>query len=69
VLEAAGSNFDHLAKATYYVSEDSSSQELNEFRPSVYNPERPPAASKAAVRGVGRAGRNVTVDMIAVIPK
>ncbi len=68
ILKKADSDVDHLAKATYYVADAEVSRELNEYRPKVYNPERPPAASKAAVRGVGRAGRTVTLDMIAVIP-
>lgn len=69
LLENSGGDFDHLAKATYYVSNDESSRELNEYRPSVYNPLRPPAASKAPVRGVGQAGKSLTLDMIAIIPQ
>ncbi len=69
LLRKTRSDFDHLAKATYYVATDSVSRELNEYRPGVYNPQRPPAASKAAVRGVGRSSRSITMDMIAVISK
>src|SRR5262245_21239072 len=59
VLKKAGSDFRHLAKATYYVSTDDASRKLNELRPKYYDPKRPPAASKAMVPGVGAAGRSV----------
>lgn len=66
VLKESGSDLRHLAKATYYVSDEESSRALNEIRPKLYDPARPPAASKAMVVGVGPAGRSVTLDMIAV---
>jgi enamine deaminase RidA (YjgF/YER057c/UK114 family) len=66
VLKKAGSDFDHMAKATYYCSTADASNQLNVQRPKLLNPERPPAASKAMVTGVGVAGKTVTVDMIAV---
>jgi enamine deaminase RidA (YjgF/YER057c/UK114 family) len=62
----AGSDLLHLAKATYYVADDVVSRQLNEIRPGYYNPMRPPAASKAPVRAVGRKGCTITLDMIAV---
>jgi len=68
VLRKAGSDFDHLAKATYYVTDEEASNQLNLIRPEFYPPQRPPAASKAKVRGVGREGGTVTLDMIAVVP-
>lgn len=61
-----GSDLQHLAKATYYCATDASSTKLNELRPRYYDPKRPPAASKAMVAGSGRAGRSLTIDMIAV---
>ena len=64
-LAAAGSDFRHLAKATYYVSDADTSAQLNQIRPTLYDAERPPAASKAPVKGVGLAGRTITIDMIA----
>jgi enamine deaminase RidA (YjgF/YER057c/UK114 family) len=66
ILEQAGSDFRHLVKATYYVSTDDASRKLNELRPRYYDAKRPPSASKAAVVGVGRAERGLTLDMIAV---
>lgn len=66
LLKATGSDFRHLAKATYYVSQDEPSRKLNELRPKYYAPNSPPAASKAQVRGVGKSGTGLTLDMIAV---
>lgn len=66
VLTEAGSDFHHLAKATYYVSQSDSSQKLNELRPKYYHPQSPPAASKAQVTGLGRPGIGLTLDMIAI---
>ncbi len=66
VLAKANSDFEHLAKATYYVSSDAASASLNKLRPGYYNPQRPPAASKAAVDSVGVPSLGLTMDMIAV---
>lgn len=66
VLSRSGSDFRHLAKATYYVADDDVSRALNSVRPDYYDPQRPPAASKAAVRGAGTPGARISVDMIAV---
>src|SRR5262249_3973720 len=66
LLDRAGSDLRHLAKATYYVSAEETSRALNELRPRCYGPRRPPAASKAMVPGVAREGRGTTLDMIAV---
>ena len=64
-LILAGSDIRHLAKATYYVSDSDASAQLNQIRPTVYDPARPPAASKALVKDVAFTGRTVTLDMIA----
>jgi enamine deaminase RidA (YjgF/YER057c/UK114 family) len=66
VLQEAGSDIRHLVKATYYVSDKAADDRINAIRPTIYDPERPPAASKLSVRGTGRAGRASTFDMIAV---
>ncbi|MCA9012035.1 MAG: RidA family protein [Planctomycetaceae bacterium] len=66
LLQPAGSDLRHLVKATYYVSDESVSAQLNAQRPNYYDPQRPPAASKAMVSGVGRHDRTLTMDMIAV---
>ena len=67
-LKIAGGDLRHLAKATYYCSDNEASEMLNRIRPEFYDPQRPPAASKAMVRGVAVADRSVTMDMIAVTP-
>ena len=51
---------------TYYVSSNAASSALNEIRPTLYDPKRPPAASKAAVRGIGLDLGELSVDLIAV---
>lgn len=66
LLHKTGSDLRHLVKATYYVSDDVADRKLNEIRPEFYDPQRPPAASKARVAGVGRAGQSITMDLIAV---
>ena len=55
----------NLAKATYYVTDDEVSKIHNEVRPKYYDPERPPAASKAMVAGCGDKAR-YAMDLIAV---
>jgi enamine deaminase RidA (YjgF/YER057c/UK114 family) len=65
LLEKTGSDFKNLAKATYYVTDDEVSKNHNEVRPKYYDPERPPAASKALVAGCGDKAR-YTMDLIAV---
>lgn len=66
VAKDAGSDMRHLAKATYYITNDDVGSKLNSLRPKYYDPKRPPAASKASVTGVGAAGCHITLDMIAV---
>jgi enamine deaminase RidA (YjgF/YER057c/UK114 family) len=66
ILEQTGSDMRHLVKATYYVSDDDAARWIDRTRPQVFDPLRPPAASKLMVHGVGHSGRTMTVDMIAV---
>lgn len=66
VLSQTDSDFRHLAKATYYVTDDDASKALNALRPQYYDPARPPAASKATVEGVAKSQCTITLDMIAV---
>lgn len=63
---AAGSDLQHLVKATYYVTDNDVSTWHNKLRPMFYDPARPPAASKAMVLGTGREKRTITWDLIAV---
>src|SRR5262249_10281404 len=69
LLKETGSDFRHLAKATYYVADEETSRKLNELRPNYYDPRRPPAASKAVVPGVASPGKTGPLDMIAVVPR
>jgi enamine deaminase RidA (YjgF/YER057c/UK114 family) len=64
-VHQARSDMRHLVKATYYVSDHDASKQLNVIRPKLYDPERPPAASKAMVPAVGVPNRSITIDMIA----
>jgi acetyl esterase/lipase len=64
-LKPTRSNLRHLAKATYYVADGDVSSQLNNIRPHYYDPKRPPAASKATVRGTGFTDRTIAVDLIA----
>lgn len=66
IVTEAGSDMQHLAKATYYVSENEISGDFGKIRQEYYNPQRPPAASKATVKSVGIPNRILLMDMIAV---
>ncbi|MFN0199577.1 MAG: Rid family hydrolase [Planctomycetaceae bacterium] len=65
-LHNSQSSLRHLVKATYYVSGNDSSTQLNALRPMYYDPKRPPSASKAPVQGVGFRARTLSIDLIAV---
>lgn len=69
IFKNTGSDFKHLVKATYYVGNDIHSAKLNEVRPKYYDPLRPPAASKAMVRNVGKSDAGISIDMIGVVIK
>jgi enamine deaminase RidA (YjgF/YER057c/UK114 family) len=66
VLDQTGSDLRHMAKATYYVCDDESARGMDRARLWLYDQDRPPAASKCMVHGVGQAGRTLTMDVIAV---
>lgn len=66
ILAKTGSDMLHLAKATYYVSDDDASRGLDQLRKEHYDRKRPPAASKVTVHAVGQTDRTLTIDMIAV---
>jgi enamine deaminase RidA (YjgF/YER057c/UK114 family) len=66
LLAGAQSDLSQLAKATYYVTDAEVGTRLNELRHDFYDPQRPPAASKALVKGVGLDRRRLTLDLIAV---
>ena len=66
VLNKAGSDPLHMAKASYYVTDDNSARFFDRTRSKFLDPRCPPAASKVNIHGVGLAGRTMTLDMIAV---
>ena len=66
ILAKTGSDMLHLAKATYYVSDDDASKGLDKLRREFFAPQRPPAASKVTVHAVGQPDRTLTIDVIAV---
>jgi len=65
-LKKTGGDVKHLAKATYYVAGVEAGKQLNVQRLNVYDPKRPPAASKAAVAETGRKDCGLLGDFIAV---
>jgi enamine deaminase RidA (YjgF/YER057c/UK114 family) len=67
ILRDTGCDMRHLAKATYYVSDNDASAKLNEIRPKYYDAQRPPAASKAMVPSVGMTERSIEIDVIGVV--
>ena len=69
MTKETGSDMRHLVKATYYVTNDADAEILAKLRYESYDPLRPPAASKAVVRGVGMSNRTMSLDMIAVTPQ
>lgn len=66
LLAKTGSDLRHMAKATYYVSDDDAARWVDRSRPKFLDPDRPPAASKVMIHGMGQRQRTMTVDMIAV---
>ena len=66
ILAKTGSDMRHMVKGTYYVCDDDASRWMDKTRPALFDPDRPPAASKVMVHGMGQAERTLTVDMIAV---
>jgi len=64
VLKETEGSMRHLLKATYYVTDEPTTAELSKVRMGVFDPRRPPAATKATVRSVG-PGRTLLMDMIA----
>jgi len=66
VLARAGGDLSHLAKGTYYVTDDGSAAGMDRVRLWRYDQATAPAASKCMVHGVGEAKRTMTLDMIAV---
>jgi len=66
VLEAAGSDFEHVAKATIYLIDMNDFAKANEVYASYFKGESKPARVTVAVAALPRAAR-VEIEMIAVV--
>ncbi|MES2378861.1 MAG: RidA family protein [Bacteroidota bacterium] len=66
LLQATGSDFTHLVKATYFHSDVDGSAALGVVRPKYYDPNRAPAATKAQLK-VMPLDKRVSVDMIGLV--
>jgi enamine deaminase RidA (YjgF/YER057c/UK114 family) len=66
ILGQTGSDLRHLARATYYACDDDAARGFDRVRLALFDPDRPPAASKLMVHGVGQSSRTLTMDMIVV---
>ena len=65
VLEAAGSSFGRVVKATIYLADMADFAAMNEVY-GRYFPEKPPARSTVAVRGLPK-GVAVEIDVVATV--
>lgn len=66
ILEKTGSDMNHLAKATYFMSSRDAIKSLGAVRRKHYDPQRPPAASGFLAGPSLFAGSWVNMDMIAI---
>jgi enamine deaminase RidA (YjgF/YER057c/UK114 family) len=66
LLQATGSDFTHLVKATYFHSDVDGSAALGVVRPKYYDPNRAPAATKAQLK-IMPFDKRVSVDMIGLV--
>lgn len=69
VLDRNASDFNHLVKATYYVSAEDTSKSLNDLRPQFFDPSKPPTASKAMLRALPEDNIRIQIDMIGVVDR
>jgi enamine deaminase RidA (YjgF/YER057c/UK114 family) len=66
ILPQAGTDFNHLAKGQYYVSDWDILGALGTVREEYYEADRPPTSSLIPVRGVGQPDRSITIDLVGV---
>jgi 2-iminobutanoate/2-iminopropanoate deaminase len=67
VLEAAGTGFEYVLKATVFLVDMRESTAMNEVYRE-YFPSDPPARSAIGVVALGRPELRVEIELIAVIP-
>jgi enamine deaminase RidA (YjgF/YER057c/UK114 family) len=66
-LEAAGADFNHVVKLSYYLLDISQIQIVREARDQFVNAQSPPASSAVEVRRLVRDDFLIEVDAIAVL--
>lgn len=68
VLESAGSNFDHVLKATVFLVDIRDRDAMNEvFRE--YFPSAAPARSTVGIAALGHPTLRVEIEMVAAVPR
>lgn len=67
-LAAAGADFSHVVKLTYYVLDRSQLPLLREVRDLYVNTQSPPASSAVEVRNLFREGFLLEIEAIASLP-
>ena len=67
-LEAAGADFDHVVKLTYFVLDASQMPIVREVRDQYLNMQSPPASTAVEVRRLVMEDWLIEVDAIAVVP-
>jgi reactive intermediate/imine deaminase len=67
-LEAAGTDFNHVVKMTYFIIDISQMQVVREVRDQFLNTQSPPASSAVEVRRLVMEDWLIEVEAIAVIP-
>ncbi len=66
ILPEAGTDFNHLAKGQYYVTDWDILGALGTVRGEYYKPTRPPTSSLIPVRGIGEPDAKITIDLVGV---
>ena len=66
ILFETGGSFRHLVKSIGHYQDPEGQRALRDIRGVYYDPARPPTSSVFQTAGVGRAGKTITKDMIAV---
>ena len=70
VLEAAGTNMEHVAKCTVFMTDVKEFAKMNEAYGKFFPPDKgPPARSTVVVAALVRASAKVEIECIAAMPK
>lgn len=67
-LEAAGTDFAHVAKLTFYLTDASKIAAVRAVRDEFVDPRHPPASTAVEVRRLVREEFLLEVDAVAVVP-